>query len=156
MVFKRAWMNFKRMEDMTVAASVLIYAAAVIQAFKLLPGGTGVVARWTLVWPVACLIVAAGVPLAIPVMRRWLMRWVWLSFRAGFGQTLFSVVSGIALLGGAAGFMYWQISTAVPGGRYPTGVFSAYAAGIGILIAQAVLVRSLERRPDVRALIEEG
>jgi len=34
-------------------------------------------------------------------------------------------------------------------------VFSAYAAGIGILAAQAVLVRALEQLPDVRARIEE-
>jgi len=156
MVFKRAWMNFKRMEDMTVAASVLIYAAAVIQAFKLLPGGTGVVARWTLVWPVACLVVAAGVPLAIPVMRRWLMRWVWLSFRAGFGQTPASVLVGVGVLLGFALLIYKDMGGIAETGRYAANIFSAYAAGIGILIAQAVLVRSLERRPDVRALIEEG
>ena len=34
-------------------------------------------------------------------------------------------------------------------------VFSAYAAGIGILAVQAVLVRALEQLPDVRARIEE-
>jgi hypothetical protein len=51
--------------------------------------------------------------------------------------------------------MYWQISRAVPGGLYPAGVFSAYGAGIGILAAQAALVRVLERQPDVRAEIEE-
>ena len=41
------------------------------------------------------------------------------------------------------------------GGRYPAGVFSGYAAGIGILAAQAVLVRALETVPDVRKQIEE-
>jgi hypothetical protein len=33
-------------------------------------------------------------------------------------------------------------------------VFSGYAAGIGILFVQAVLVRSLERDPEVRSRIE--
>ena len=35
-------------------------------------------------------------------------------------------------------------------------MFAAYAAGIGILFAQALLVRALERLPEVRAVIEEG
>ena len=43
---------------------------------------------------------------------------------------------------------------AADGGRYPAGVFSGYAAGIGILAAQAVLVRVLERDPEVRRQIE--
>jgi hypothetical protein len=40
------------------------------------------------------------------------------------------------------------------GGRYPAGVFSGYAAGIGILVAQILLVRQIERDPAVRPLIE--
>jgi hypothetical protein len=40
------------------------------------------------------------------------------------------------------------------GGRYPAGVFSGYAAGIGILLVQAILARDLERDPDVRRRIE--
>jgi len=155
MVFKRAWVNFKRMEDMTVAAAVLIYAAAVNQAFKLLPGGAEVVARWTLVWPVAFLVVAAVLPLAIPLIRRWLARYVWMSFRAGFGQTPGSVLVGVGFLLGAALLIHQQMSGIAETGRYPANIFSAYAAGIGILIAQAVLVRRLERLPEVRALIVE-
>jgi hypothetical protein len=50
--------------------------------------------------------------------------------------------------------MYWQISNAAPGSPYPAGVFSGYAAGIGILAAQALLVRVLERHPDVKREIE--
>jgi hypothetical protein len=50
--------------------------------------------------------------------------------------------------------MYWQISRAVPGGLYPAGVFSAYGAGIGILAAQAALVRVLEKDPGIRKEIE--
>jgi len=59
------------------------------------------------------------------------------------------------LLLGAALFIYWQIASVAATGAYRANVFSAYAAGIGILAAQAVLVRSLERRPEVRELIEE-
>jgi hypothetical protein len=40
-------------------------------------------------------------------------------------------------------------------GEYRANVFSAYAAGIGILAAQAILVRALERLPDVREQIVE-
>jgi hypothetical protein len=49
-----------------------------------------------------------------------------------------------------AGFMVWQVHAAARGGRYPGGVFSGYGAGIGLLLAQAILVRRLERRggPD--------
>jgi hypothetical protein len=65
-----------------------------------------------------------------------------------------SILSGVVLLGGAAAFMYWQISSAAHGGRYPAGVFSGYAAGIGILAAQAALVRVLEKVPEVKKQIE--
>jgi hypothetical protein len=34
-------------------------------------------------------------------------------------------------------------------------VFAAYAAGIGILAAQAILVRALEEVPDIREKIED-
>jgi hypothetical protein len=78
-----------------------------------------------------------------------------MSFNAGFGQTVGSIMGGLALLLGAALFMYWQITGASNGGRYPAGVFSGYAAGIGILAAQALLVRVLEHHPEVKPIIEE-
>jgi hypothetical protein len=149
-----AWKSFKRTQDLTVAMASLIYAGAVVHAFARLPWTTGVITQRTLIFPAIYLSASLALPLAFGILRRPLTRYVWMSFQAGFGQTLFSVVSGFLLLGGAAGFMYWQISSAVPGGRYPTGVFSAYAAGIGILAAQAALVRVLEKHPDVRKEIE--
>jgi hypothetical protein len=155
MAFTRAWTNFKRMEDITVAAAGLIYAAAVVRAFQLLPGGTAEVARWTLGWPSLYLVLSAGVPLAIAAVRRALTRYVWMSFRAGFGQSPGSVLAGVAVLMGAALLIYREMEGIARTGRYPANIFCAYAAGIGILIAQAVLVRALERRPDVRAQIEE-
>lgn len=149
-----AWRNFRRMQDMTVAAAVLIYAGAVLHAFERLPGAVAVIVQHTLVWPGIFLLLSLGVPLALGVVRRPLARYVWMSFKAGFGQTAGSVVMGVGLLMGAALFMYWQIGSAANGGRYPAGVFSGYAAGIGILAAQALLVRVLEKHPEVRREIE--
>lgn len=155
MAFTRAWRNFKRMQDLTVAAAGLIYAGAVAHAFGRLPGGTGVVVRWTLVWPALFLLASLVIPLVIAPLKRWLARYVWMSFQAGFGQTPGSIVTGVALLMGAALFIYWQIASVAASGHYQANVFSAYAAGIGILAAQAVLVRALEQLPDVRERIEE-
>ena len=112
------------------------------------------VAQRTLIWPGIFLSLSLGVPLVLGPLRRALTRYVWMSFRAGFGQSAHSILSGVALLAGAAAFMYWQISNAANGGRYPAGVFSGYAAGIGILAAQAALVRVLERHPEVKKEIE--
>jgi hypothetical protein len=150
----RAWRNFKRMQDSTVAVASLIYAGAVVNAFEALPGPSGLVAQRTLVWPGIFLSLSLGLPLVVGPIRRSLTRYVWLSFQAGFGQTVMSILTGVGLLSGAALFMYWQIGDAAHGGRYPAGVFSGYGAGIGILAAQAALVRVLERHPDVRREID--
>jgi hypothetical protein len=155
MAFTRAWRNFKRMQDLTVAAASLIYAGAVVHAFGRLPGGSGMALRWTLLWPAVFLIASLVIPLAVPALKRWLARYVWMSFQAGFGQTPGSIVTGVALLLGAGLFIYWQVARAGQTGQVGANVFSAYAAGIGILAAQAVLVRALERLPDVRARIED-
>lgn len=149
-----AWRNFKRTEDLTVATAALIYAGAVVHAFGNLPGGAAVIAQRTLVWPGIFLTLSMGLPLAIGAIRRPLTRYVWMSFQAGFGQNIRSILAGVVLLTAAAAFMYWQISSAANGGRYPAGVFSGYAAGIGILAAQAALVRVLEKHPEVRKVIE--
>ncbi len=155
MGFSRAWLNFKRMEDISAIAAVLVYGAGVSQAFRLLPGGAEMVVRWTLVWPIGFLLLTAVLPLAVPVLRRGLSRYVWMSFRAGFGQSAGSVLLGVGLLLGAALLIQHQLSATAATGRYGANIFSAFAAGIGILIAQAVLVRGLERDPRVRALILE-
>ncbi|WP_068875047.1 MULTISPECIES: hypothetical protein [unclassified Phenylobacterium] len=149
-----AWRSFKRTQDLTVATAALIYAGAVAHAFGRLPGGSELIVQRTLVWPALFLSLSFTLPLLIGPVRRPLARYVWMSFQAGFGQNLRSILYGVALLGGAAGLIYWQISNAANGGRYPAGVFSGYAAGIGILAAQAALVRVLEKHPDVRKQIE--
>lgn len=155
MAFTRAWRNFKRMQDLTVAAAGLIYAGAVVHAIGRLPGGTATVVRWTLLWPAVFLMASLVVPLIVPTLKRWLAKYVWMSFLAGFGQTPGSIVTGVALLMGAGLFIYWQVAKVAASGDYRANVFSAYAAGIGILAAQAILVRALERLPDVQDRITE-
>ena len=155
MAFIPAWRNFKRMQDLTVAAASLIYAAAVLNAMGRLPGGDAMVLRWTLLWPAAYLGFSLGIPLIVPPIRRWLAKYVWMSFQAGFGQTAGSVVVGMSLLLGAGLFIWWQVGRAAQAGQVGANVFAAYAAGIGILAAQAILVRSLEQAPEVRERIVE-
>jgi hypothetical protein len=155
MAFIPAWRNFKRMQDLTVAAASLIYAAAVVHSLGRLPGGQGMVLRWTLLWPAAYLGFALAIPLLVAPLKRWLAKYVWMSFQAGFGQTPGSVVAGVGLLLGAGLFIYWQVGHAARVGQVGANVFAAYAAGIGVLAAQAVLVRTLEQAPDLRDQIVE-
>jgi len=65
------------------------------------------------------------------------------------------VVVGVALLLGAGLFIWEEVGRAARAGMVGANVFSAYAAGIGILAAQAILVRALEDVPDVQAKIVE-
>lgn len=155
MAFTRAWRNFKRTEDFSIAAAALIYAGAVVHAFDRLPGGWELIVQRTLIWPGICLLLAIAVPLAVGPFRRGLTQYVWMSFEAGFGQRPSSILAGVGLLASAALFIYWQVSSAAYGGRYPAGVFSGYAAGIGILIVQALLVRRVERLPQYAPFITE-
>jgi hypothetical protein len=152
----RAWRNFKRMQDVAVTAGLLIYAGAVVHAWRVLPGATGLKSELTLVFPAAFLLLFLLGPLAVGPVRRLLGRYVMMSFDAGFGQTALSVLVGVGVLGLAAAFIYMQVSGVAHGGRYPAGVFSGYGAGIGILLAQAIVARLLEKRPEIRRRIEEG
>jgi hypothetical protein len=149
MSFSTAWRNFKRMQDLTVAAASLIYAAAVVHAVGRFPASPALT-----LWPAAYLGFSLAIPLLIGPLKRWLAKYVWMSFKAGFGQTPGSVVVGMGLLIGAGLLIYRQIGRAVATGVTGVDLFSCYAAGIGILAAQAVLVRVLERDPEVRATIE--
>ena len=154
MAFTPAWRNFKRMQDLTVAAASLIYAAAAIDALGRLPGGPAMTLQWTLLWPAAYLGFSLAIPLLVAPIKRWLAKYVWMSFKAGFGQSPGSVVMGMALLLGAGLFAWEEVGRAARAGQVGANVFSAYAAGIGILAAQAILVRSLEDVPDIREKIE--
>jgi hypothetical protein len=151
----RAWRNFKRMQDVAVTAGLLIYAGAVVHAWRVLPGEAHLKFQLTLLFPAAFLLLFWVGPLAVAPVRRLLSRYVWMSFDAGFGQSPSSVIVGVGVLVTAAAFIYLQVSGVAHGGRYPAGVFSGYGAGIGILLAQAIIARLLERQPDVRRRIEE-
>jgi hypothetical protein len=149
-----SWRNFRRMQMSTFAAAGLIYAGAVVYAWRQLPGPEELKLQRTILFPTSFLLLSWLLPLLIPGIRKQLSRYVWLSYLAGFGQSVVSVLTGIGLLLGAAGFIYWQVAAVEHGGRYPAGVFSGYGAGIGILVAQILLVRRMERDPEVRPLIE--
>jgi hypothetical protein len=149
-----AWRNFRRMQDCTCLFASLVYLAAVLHAWRVLPGPSQTKLVFTLAAPLIFMALTMLLPVVLSGLRRQLRRYVWMSFNAGFGQTPVSVISGLGLLAFAAGFIYLQIAGVAKGGRYPAGVFSGYAAGIGILYVQAVLVRSLERDPQVRPRIE--
>ena len=104
-----AWKSFKRTQDLTVATAALIYAGAVVHAFDRLPGGSGLIAQRTLLWPVVFLSLSFTLPLLIGAVRRPLARYVWMSFQAGFGQNVRSIVAGVVLLGGAAALIYLSL-----------------------------------------------
>ena len=155
MTHTRAWRTFKLTEDCACAVASLLYAAAVLHAWRVLPGDSSVKLLWILAAPSVFLALSFGAPLVIGPVRRLLVRYVWMSFKAGFGQTPVSVVTGLGTLAFAAVLIYLQIAGGAHGGRYPAGVFAGYASGIGVLFAQALLVRVLERHPEVRRVIEQ-
>ena len=149
-----AWRSFKRMQLSACVFASLIYAGAALHAWRVLPGPENLKWSVVLIFPAIFGLAALVVPLQAPPARRWLKRYVWMSFAAGFGQSVGSVLFGLSLLVVAAVFIYLQVAAAAGGGRYPAGVFSGYGAGIGILFAQALLVFALEREPKVREIIE--
>jgi len=144
------------MQDVAAAAGLLIYAAAVVHAWRVLPWPRPLKVELTLLFPAAFLLLFWLGPLAVGPVRRMLGRYVLMSFDAGFGQSPVSVITGVGVLGFCAAFIYLQVSGVAHGGRNPAGVFSGYGAGIGILLAQAIIARLIEKRPDVRQRIEEA
>ena len=149
-----AWRSFKRMQISACVFACLIYTAAALYGWRELPGPLKLKSAVVLVFPAIYCLAAIWAPLQIRPARRLLKRYVWLSFVAGFGQTVGSVLFALGLIALAAVFIYLQVGAAVDGGRYPAGVFSAYGAGIGILFAQAMLVYALEQEPKIREIIE--
>ncbi len=150
-----AWRNFKRMQLSASMFGVLVYALAVVHAYEVLPGEPRLKAFVFLLAPAAFFSMTLAAVFVAGPLRRWLKRYVWMTFAAGFGQTPLSVVVGLGILAVAAGVIFYQIATHEEGGLYPAGIFSAYAAGVALLVAQTVLCRALERDPDVRPLIED-
>jgi hypothetical protein len=149
-----AWRRFRRMQSSACLLASLIYAWAGVHAWRVLPGSMGLKCAAILIFPAIYLVAALVLPLAIGPLRRLLKRYVWMSFTAGFGQTPMSVLVGLGVLAGAAGFIAFQIADVARGGRYPMSVFAGYGAGIGILMAQSLLTGALEREAEVQAAIE--
>ncbi|MHB8528537.1 MAG: hypothetical protein ACYC8V_03385 [Caulobacteraceae bacterium] len=143
------------MQDSILAVAILIYAVAVIHAWRVLPGGGQLKMFRTLLFPGLFLVLSLAGLLLAPPLRAALSKHLWISYRTGFGQSVISVLAGVSVIAAVAGFIFWQVHTGAHGGRYPGGSFSGYAAGIGLLMAEAILVRRLERDPTLRLQIEQ-
>ena len=144
------------MQGACLAVAALIYAAAVIQAWRVLPGPDALKLQRTALFPGMFLGLSFLLATIAPPVRRYLTGHLWLSYRTGFGQTVISVLAGVGVLIVVAGFIFWSIHIGAHGGKYPGSAFSGYAAGIGLLCAQTLLVRGIERDPVLRAQIEES
>jgi hypothetical protein len=144
------------MQDSILAVAGLVYSGAVIQAWRVLPGSGHLKLERTALFPGAFLALSLAASLLAPPLRAALMRHLWISYRTGFGQSVISVLGGIGVLLGMAVFVFWQIHDGAHGGRYPGGAFSGYAAGIGLLVAESILVRRIESDPILRTRIEDA
>ena len=151
---KASWRIFRRMQDSVLAVGLLVYAAAALDAWRVLPGDGAFKARLALLFPGAYLVATLAAAVALPAARKGLKRHLWISYGTGFGQSAISVVSGLGLLVAVAGLIVWQVHHLAAGGTSPGGAFSGFGAGLGLLLAQSILVRALEREPDVRSVIE--
>lgn len=155
MAFTPSWRLFKRMQHTLLAVAALTYLGAALEAWRVPSAGETLKLARTAVFPGMFLVVSVTLVLGVPGLRHALLRHLWTSYRTGFGQSVISVLAGVGVLFALAGFIFWQIHEAAHGGRYPGGAFSGYGAGIGLLIAQAVLLRRIEADPELRRRIEE-
>lgn len=144
---------FRGMQDTVLASAGLIYSAAVVRAWAVLPGPDSLKLQRTALFPGLFLALSLAGALGAPIVRKALTRHLWISYRTGFGQSVISVLGGVGVLVALAGLIFLQIHQAAHGGRYPGGAFSGYGAGIGLLLAQCVLVRRIEADPVLRARI---
>ncbi|MBV9994925.1 MAG: hypothetical protein JO127_06910 [Caulobacteraceae bacterium] len=147
MPVSRSWRIFRRMEYSAFAAGALIYAAGATHAWRVLPGAAAFKLQRIVLYPGVFFLLTLVVALAAPPFRHALKTHIWISFRTGFGQSVISVLAVVLVLGFFAGFIYFDTAEAAHGGRFPASAFCAYAAGVGVLLAQAILVRGLERDP---------
>src|SRR5260221_1155574 len=148
MAFSASWRMFRRMQHTVVAVAALLYAAAMVEAWRT-PGAAdhGVRLARTAIFPGLFAALSLAGVLLIPIVRAAVLRHLWTSYRTGFGQSVISVLTGVGVLVALAGLIFWQIHQAAHGGRYPGGAFSGYGAGIGLLLAQAVLLRRIQADP---------
>ncbi len=150
-----SWRIFRRMQSTAIAVAGLVYLAAAIEACRLTEPSSSVKLLRIAVSPALCLIVTCVTALAVPPLRGMVLRHLWLSYRTGFGQSVTSVLVGVGVLIGLAGLIFWQTHEASEGGPFPGGAFAGYAAGIGWLVAQRLLLRRMESDPSLRGRIED-
>ncbi len=142
------------MQDTVVAVAGLAYGGAALEAWRALPGAVGV-KLWRLgLYPGGLLAVALIAALWAPILRGALLRHLWISYRTGFGQSVISVLAGVGVLIALAIFSIWPILHGGPLDPRFGGAFAAYGAGIGLLLAEAILVRRIEADPHFRGQIE--
>src|SRR6185295_309306 len=129
MKLSEPWRMFRRMQYSALALAGLIYAGAVVHAWRVLPGGAELKAERTLLFPAIAFGLSLVAILLAPPLRNALSKHLWISFRTGFGQSVISVMVGVGVLILLAGFIYWNTWNAARGAApYPAGVFSGYAA----------------------------
>jgi len=145
---------FRRMQYSAFLVGALIYAAAAVHAWRVLPGDSAFKLQRMVLYPGLIFLITLTAPLVTPPLRQALKTHIWISFRTGFGQSVISVLALTLVLATAAGFIYADTASATHGGRFPASAFAGYAAGVGVLLAQAVLVRRMERDPALKAGIE--
>lgn len=138
------------MQASVLAVGLLVYAAAALDAWQVLPVGGDLKWRLTVIFPGAYLLLTLIGGLAIPAIRAAIRRHLWISYRTGFGQSVISVLAGLGLLVLLAGLIVWQVHRLSHGGTSPGGAFSGFGAGLGLLMAQVVIVRTLEGDPRLR------
>ena len=154
MGLSRSWRVFRRMQDSAFAVGALIYAGAAVHAWAVLPGAASFKFVRMVLMPGVYFLATLSIPLVAPPVRRMLRTHLWIAFRTGFGQSVISVLAVVLILASAAAFMLLDTLHAAKSGRLPESAFAAYAAGVGVLLAQALLVRRLERDPTLRPAIE--
>lgn len=152
----RSWRVFRRMQDSAFAVGALIYAAAAVHAWTVLPGAATFKLQHMVLLPGIYFLATLLIPLAAPPVRRMLRTHLWIAFRTGFGQSVISVLAVVLILASAAAFIIFDTQNAAHSGRFPESAFAAYAAGVGVLLAQALLVRRIERDPALRPSIESA
>ena len=133
-----AWKKFRRMQTSLAVAAILAYAACALEAWRLphapnLPRAA--------MFSVGFFVITLAAALGVPMLRTAVQGHLMTSYRTGFGQGLVSVAVSLTVILAAATFLLWRIH----GPDDPAPAFAAFAAGIGLLVAQVVLVRRLGR-----------
>lgn len=154
MAFVPGWLNFRRMQDTVATVAGLLYAGLALEGWRALPSPEAVKLERLILLPGLLALCTFAGALLVAVLRQALMRHLWVSYRTGFGQTVISVLGGVGVLIILAVLSLWPVLFPDGAGPRPGSGFSAYGAGIGLLWAEAILVRRLEADPVLRQQIE--